>query len=232
MGQNNSRARNPITRPPAAASTEHDRRTTDDRPSSSGSASSSSTAQEIFPVTANKPTRRSKVRRSLTNLVQPYTPTSVRSRMSSAVDTTRQSWRNSKRWSKSPQELGPSTEIAPVAGPSTAPPSPVIEKGKEAERDPDSFSIESSHQDGHDRPSTPFPAPITESPSDSPSEGSTRVDHEISQSLGSWLGGQTSTQDRPVSPIEKFVILTIIPVAHLTFYLIQPHPCRTSRRRN
>ncbi|GLB45538.1 putative RING-like zinc finger [Lyophyllum shimeji] len=106
--------------------------------------------EQVSEPTSAPPPRRSRresVRRSILNLVKPSV------RVESPAGSSRKSWRSSRRWSRAPPELESHAESSQSASSSTAPPSPINEKGKGVDRDPDTLSV---HQrpEGDDRPSS------------------------------------------------------------------------------
>ena len=187
MGQSISRNRS--TDPPTVSSSHHDTVLTD--------SSSSNTLTDPTPVVTSAPkhSRRSTVRKSLLDLVKRRSYHSSSSGVDTAESSSRRSWRNSRRWSKAPRELNDPAESSQNARTQDVPPSPVTEKHDEDEKEADNESTEQS-QDMTDQPPTLFPGTPAEAPSASTSDAVMPVDQDIRQNMGSWLGGQSTQEQR------------------------------------
>jgi hypothetical protein len=160
---------------------------------------------------------RSSLRKSILNIVRP----SPRSSPAHELRTKHRSWRRSKRWSTVPppqadvtqspasSTVTPAESQIPDLSTSTAPTTPVPEKARIDTRtaiDADTEGAErfaddipavqepSVRSDSDHRPSTPFPPTSTDSSSSDSSGDPTRVNHEVSQNIGAWLGARGSQQ--------------------------------------
>ncbi|TFK69550.1 hypothetical protein BDN72DRAFT_897220 [Pluteus cervinus] len=173
MGQSNSRARNsPSSRslPPTATP-----RPPIPVPSESSSSSTLPETSSLPVAEPPKRSRRARVRQSISNFVRPYTPHSFRARVDNTVNTSRQTWRNSKRFSKTPPDFHSTSDSSCTAGPSTHPPSPLVEKDEvDSETDlPPDFA---PNQDLVNESTVPMSSSSMDVPSEALSEGSTHVD--------------------------------------------------------
>ncbi|KII86997.1 hypothetical protein PLICRDRAFT_31114 [Plicaturopsis crispa FD-325 SS-3] len=169
---------------------------------------------------ATKRSRRASVRRSLSKLVSGSSSSdSTRTRTDSSASTTagslRRRWRASRRWSKTPVELGESpaetSETSPEQSPerpvepaATLSPPSITTKGKGKAPEVDQAHLqEAVIVDQTDRPSTPLASlsgpshPLTVSPDHPPTTNTDDpIGPETSSNIGTWLGGQASLAER------------------------------------